>query len=1544
MNTTFEKWCEKLLDTGMGNRLINFKSSSSRDIQIFSPNGNELLDKITSNSTFTFYDVDAYLKRVKQEFNLETDKLSSDQIIATVSKSLTKKNILAYNQGHSMQKILNGLKKLASESLIEKGINILYMSFGLLNWTDKDNNKILSPLVLVPVNIEKDLYSSSFTVKQYEEEITTNPTLVYKLKIEEKIILPEFRETNYEEENLEEYYARLERILKKKNWSIYQENFISTFSFLKLNMYRDLKENEKQILNNSLVKRLLNQKVDEESIDVKIDENSLEDSLHNVADADSSQMIAIMNAKYGKSFVLQGPPGTGKSQTITNLIAEFLYDGKKILFVSEKLAALKVVYNNLKRAGLSDFCLELHSNKTNKKEVINELNGILTRNVAHISPNALISVSELKKSENQLDSYVKSLHTKIEVIEKTPYEIMSEISRFRNAKPINFVFNEIDTKGKDYYKQAKEALEKFSRQSETVGFDYHKNVWNGFIKSDLTYEGKVRLKTSLISITNFISKFLNYFEYFESEIGLSINTPSDLEKYYEFVVLLSKLKFFDKNIFGNHNLNIILDFVRQINTDINKLKELEQIFYQEFTEKIFELDVNELYLRFENEYSGIFRFLKKKYRQDKNIICQYSVNSNRKLKYKKLLKYLGIAREIVNTRKLIQQDEQNIFANLYQDKDENSYNFEEILKELEELKTYDVEIAKNLRNVEKYKFIEIQMHLKEFINAIKVNNSSINKLKNLQEYFDKNVFCIDLTSFEEINKKCKSILDSFDELENWSKFYLVLAELDRLKLRLFVDKYISLGYDKSSLTLSFSLEFYKQWLYKIVKNNEIFSEFSRESQDMAVENFSINDKLRFEISKAEIITKLSNSMPDLNNLTSGSQISILAREAHKKTKQMPVRILLSEIGNLVQTLKPCFLMSPLSVSTYLDSNTCKFDVVIFDEASQIFPWDAIGAISRANQLIVVGDSKQMPPSNFFNSGISEEETLDDEYNGDDALDFESILDLCASCFNQNSLNWHYRSKTEDLIAFSNYNFYNNSLVTFPSPKRDNLNMGIHFHFVKNGIFNRKTKDNILEAEKTVELIFDHFKNFPNLSLGVVAFSVSQQEAIEDLIQKKREENDEFAEFFDGQREEPFFVKNLETVQGDERDTIIFSIAYAKGDDGRFIHNFGPLNQKGGERRLNVAITRAKYSVELVSSIRSYDIDLNKTSSVGAKLLKDYLYMAETGASNWVKLNSESDYKNIENPKGYIESEICEFLTQNGFETEMNVGSSECKIDIAVKDSQSKEFIVAIECDGETYKKGKTTRDRDRLRREVLERLGWKYYRIWSIEWCINKKFEKERLLKFIQKAMYTDKNCISKQSKILTSNTNKSENNSFLVQEKFKKRDLKSLFPVYEEYKINYLKNPTFNKVIYDLVAKEAPITEELLLKKTVTLFGKEKVTALVRNSFATSMKNFEGTIFKIDDYYVVDKNMKIQMRVPKQNASPRDIMLISNAELESGLYTIISNSAGINEKGLFLTIANLLGFSRIGNNIQKKLKESIQVLLEKNLIKQENNEYFVSK
>ena len=216
MNTTFEKWCEKLLDTGMGNRLINFKSSSSRDIQIFSPNGNELLDKITSNSTFTFYDVDAYLKRVKQEFNLETDKLSSDQIIATVSKSLTKKNILAYNQGHSMQKILNGLKKLASESLIEKGINILYMSFGLLNWTDKDNNKTLSPLVLVPVNIEKDLYSSSFTVKQYEEEITTNPTLVYKLKIEEKIILPEFRETNYEEENLEEYYARLERILKKK--------------------------------------------------------------------------------------------------------------------------------------------------------------------------------------------------------------------------------------------------------------------------------------------------------------------------------------------------------------------------------------------------------------------------------------------------------------------------------------------------------------------------------------------------------------------------------------------------------------------------------------------------------------------------------------------------------------------------------------------------------------------------------------------------------------------------------------------------------------------------------------------------------------------------------------------------------------------------------------------------------------------------------------------------------------------------------------------------------------------------------------------------------------------------------------------------------------------------------------------------------------------------------------------------------------------------------------------------------------------------------
>ncbi len=462
--------------------------------------------------------------------------------------------------------------------------------------------------------------------------------------------------------------------------------------------------------------------------------------------------------------------------------------------------------------------------------------------------------------------------------------------------------------------------------------------------------------------------------------------------------------------------------------------------------------------------------------------------------------------------------------------------------------------------------------------------------------------------------------------------------------------------------------------------------------------------------------------PSLDMIASGSALSVLLREGEKKRKQKSIRSLLMETGELVQLIKPCFLMSPLSVSTFLAPNSVHFDVVIFDEASQIFPQDAIGAIYRANQLIVVGDSKQMPPSNFFNATLEIEDDYDEEIG--DITDFESILDLCSSSMQQLRLRWHYRSRYEQLIAFSNKNFYDSDLVTFPSSKVDAPGIGVDYYHVE-GIFDRKAHINHKEAEFVVDLIYKNIDKYPNRSLGVVAFSVAQQDLIDKLLSNRRQNAPEKEYFFNSNDKEPFFIKNLETVQGDERDTIIFSVAYGKDVQGRLLHNFGPLNRVGGERRLNVAVTRAKCNVQLVSSMHYTDIDLKHTSAEGAKLLREYLDYAENGSIALERMISVRPFEQFDSD---FELEVCDYLRSKGFTVDTQVGCSGFRIDLGLRLPDSSDYVLAIECDGATYHSSKNARDRDRLRQEILERMGWNFYRIWSTDWFRNKSYEQLRLL------------------------------------------------------------------------------------------------------------------------------------------------------------------------------------------------------------------------
>ena len=411
-------------------------------------------------------------------------------------------------------------------------------------------------------------------------------------------------------------------------------------------------------------------------------------------------------------------------------------------------------------------------------------------------------------------------------------------------------------------------------------------------------------------------------------------------------------------------------------------------------------------------------------------------------------------------------------------------------------------------------------------------------------------------------------------------------------------------------------------------------------------------------------------------------------------------------------------MSPLSVAQYLPAEST-FDLVVFDEASQIPVWDAIGVIARAKQCVVVGDPKQMPPTNFFQKG----ESGDDE---DESEDLESILDEClAAGLHSAYLSWHYRSRHESLISFSNHHYYGDRLCTFPAAKTT-PRLGVAWHFVENGVYDAKaSRTNRAEAEALVDYVFSRLADptQKRRSAGVVTFSMAQKNLIEDIFEERRAANPKFEDYFADDGEEPFFVKNLENVQGDERDVILFSVGYAKGPDGKFLMNFGPLNRSGGERRLNVAVTRAKEQVVVFASCRGAEIDLNRTQAVGAAHLRAFLEYAERGG-----VAAAADA--AERRRDMFADEVASFLSAHGYAVERDVGCSLFRVDVGVKDPARRDgYLAAIECDGDTYASALTARDRDELRSSVLRSLGWNTVHVWSADWAFDRARGEERLLK-----------------------------------------------------------------------------------------------------------------------------------------------------------------------------------------------------------------------
>ena len=1532
-----ERWAQQLLDTGRRNNLINFKDTKASTVEVVFPDAETFYSKCLSLSSFEIYDPKisdneddeeaVASANNAEEYTQElvsADKLKKSEYIDLYSTKIRKSDqILIYAKTPNPITAVKNIDKKSRDFLEETGVNVAYIAFGFVHWKENENSEIVNraPLLLVPITLQNESAVSPYYIKLTEDDVVVNPTFSYLLEAQYGIKLPEYED----DESLSSYLEKVRAIVSKLQWEVTSDCKIGIFSFLKINMYHDLKNNSDKILSNDNVRILLGEDVEHPEgtqIDnVELVENEIID-LHTVVDADSSQIEAIEMAKSGKSFVLQGPPGTGKSQTITNIIAECLHDGKKVLFVSEKLAALSVVYDKLKQAGLEEFCLELHSYKSSKKEVIAELCKTLRADRSVVSARANIEVQTKAQLQKRLDDYAEELHKPITGINKSMYQLYEAYSAHRQAPDIELTINDISKKDEIYLNEAVNLLSQYEEYIPTIGEDYKKNEWYGYKSQNGSYEAQNKLKQDLQIVINGLNDFIPKVKTCKEAYSLDVDTLFGTERYIQMLNVLSTTKFLKPSMLNNEKLNVLLDSSKKLKELSDHVIAIREYLNNIFEESVYKIDGSDYYNKLTKLYSGSFsRIFNSEY---KGMISEIRLASKtgKKPNYDTAREYMKGLSDYQDFMKQFEEEKTHVDGLLDSEKISVDTEWNQLNTELDIVKIcFDNDLsAGKIANMSVDEYNSSKAGFGEHANimagAIKEFKQS---LIDLQKDFDSKCVPFESLPLDRLLSKIQQCFVSLDKVENWVRFYILLKQLEERDLLSFVDCAIDNHVYKEQIADTYQRLFFKQWINHVIYEKPVFSSFTRIAHDKVVAQFAQKDKLQFDISKAQIKAELSAKRPSLDMMAGGSAVSILLREGEKKRKQKSIRKLLGETGELVQVIKPCFLMSPLSVSTFLSENSITFDTVVFDEASQIFPQDAIGAIYRAKQLIVVGDSKQMPPSNFFSSSVDVDDN--DEETGD-ITDFESILDLCSTALPQLRLRWHYRSKFEQLITFSNRNFYDNALVTFPSSTIDRKGVGVDYYHV-NGLFDRKSHTNRIEAEFIVDMIYKNIDTYPNRSLGVVAFSVAQQDLIDRLLSKRRQADPSKEWFFkrDDSKKEPFFIKNLETVQGGERDTIIFSVAYGIDEQGRLLHNFGPLNRIGGERRLNVAVTRAKDNVQIVSSMHCTDIDLSRTSAEGARLLREYLDYAENGDIALERTISVNPFEQFDSE---FEMDVCDFLREHGFTVDTQVGCSGFKIDLGLKKPDSSDYVLAIECDGATYHSSKNARDRDRLRQEILERMGWRFYRIWSTDWFRNNAVEKERLLHAATEAIHLGPYVDQEKSQ-------DSEEEEIKFEQTIAPRHL--VFPEFKEANIDEIWWNIHSRtgLIREIVNIEAPVSEEYLLKRICFAYKRKMASSAVKEEYVRDMRgcNAWGIIRRNGFIYKEGQN-SFMLRVP---GDKRDIKYIAPEELAAGLMVLLNQNVRADKDGLFRALVNQLGFARLGEASYERLDEALMLLRDKVVI-----------
>ena len=1333
--TRIDTWQRKLLDLTKRNPLLSLRDNASA-VRIFCPDIGLMEDLLAENTVFSFISAEDSplndLERSAESFRLST---GNDLHSEFASEQLEKRILVANMPTKRRETTLINLFRKAKTDLEEGGANTLFIALGMLSWKEnpEDERSYKAPLILIPVQLLRKSAKAQIKLKMLpDSEPLFNLTLIQFLKNDYDIDLSRFKDElpsdDYGVDVAGIWQIVRDAISEQPGMELREETLVSSFSFAKYLMWTDLRDRLSDLKENPFVAHLIDKPreaysqaesfLEPSELDEKLDPSKMYVPLN----CDSSQLVAVDAGAKPQDFVLEGPPGTGKSETIANIIANNLAHGRKVLFVAEKIAALQVVYRRLQKICLDHHVLELHSNKANKKAVLDQLRKTADARMRNGSESWAGLNSQLRTKRKELNDFVTALHERSKFGISARQAISRVASRQHNSDlALDWGLNLSDSKAANA-----EDIEKLIATAKDAGLrftnlrHFDTGICSSIVATTWTFQWQIKFLESIRSAKEVFDEVKDPAQKFASHFNIPLeqSSYSDVQSLRALSELVDKAQSESIDFALGGNVKDRLNRLSQLASNKADLDDrLQSIKHNVTANKLAEIPIEIWISIFEEAKDSWWKKLIAKYKINK-AAREHGFAAFGELQ---ILYAIKEAKQVVSS--LIELSEEFKKFNIWKGWDTTP-------NELIGKKEYGETVHELVKNAS-----STQSDPLALLGSIKA------KLVDARDFLDESPLVSDRYVFESHDQRVRERIQDLEAigleishqmpLESYSADFSKLIHNEKV-LKPWVEwvdtknKCRETGLSCLTKALESGLakpdgveeEIYTSlchWLApRLISESPPLQQFSAIHHESKIEAFRELDQRIANETAGYVSNILSEKIPDIRSRENAPDFGVLSRELQKKTRHKPIRLLFEELGERILELSPCMMMSPLSVAQFLPSNFNAFDVVVFDEASQMTTWDSVGAIARGKNVIIVGDPKQMPPTNFFNSATATDDSEEE--------DLESVLDQAlAAGLPHFRLMGHYRSKHETLIAFSNSKYYENSLVTYPSS--DTKESAVTLRRV-NGVYSKgKGRNNPFEAREVVQEVVRRLRHplLSRLSIGIVTMNSEQQRTIDDLLDDARRKYPEIERYFQASDDyDPVFVKNLESVQGDERDVIIFSLNYGPTEpQGKTMSmNFGPLNKSGGERRLNVAITRATTEVVLFSSFDSAMIDLNRTSALAVEHLKNYMEFAERGP----KALAEQSFANygVDQFDSDFEQGVAWALRDLGWKVQTQVGVSKFRVDLGIiHPDHPGRYLAGVECDGAAYHGSPTARDRDRTRQAVLENLGWTIVRLWSTDYFLD---------------------------------------------------------------------------------------------------------------------------------------------------------------------------------------------------------------------------------